>query len=120
MRLKSFIGIIFLSTSFLSGCSWFASHNNPLTVAEVVTKKEDRTVYVAGTVLRTVPLFQNGAYQLQDDTGAVWILTNDPLPKTGDKISVKGKLKLQQLAFAKVERYLAETERQLKLPEAPK
>lgn len=105
--------VLSISSIYLTGCdSWFNSHQNPFSIEEITNKKEGKNIYVAGEVIRTIPLVKNGAYQLQDNTGNVWILTTATLPSMEAKISVKGKVQYQELPFSEKELYLQEIETQ--------
>ena len=101
-----------ISWSLVSCDSWFHSYTNPQSISEIANKKNGKIVYVAGEIIRTVPLVNNGAYQLKDDTDKVWILTNAKLPSTGEKIVIKGKIQYQELPFSEQELYLQEIETQ--------
>lgn len=95
----------------LGGCSlFFSSHQNPLTIAEITNYKEDRKLYIAGEVIRTIYLVNNGAYLVRDNTDEIWILTNTKLPSIGDKISIKGQITSQELPFEEEELYLQQLE----------
>ena len=105
--------VLSISSIYLTGCdSWFNSHQNPFLIKEIANKKEGKNIYVAGEIIRTIPLVNNGAYQLQDSTGNIWILTTATLPSMGAKISVKGKVQYQELPFSEKELYLQEIETQ--------
>lgn len=99
---------LILCLSLISCTSWFNSYQNPLTISEIASKKDGKRVYIAGAVIRTVPLLKNGAYQLQDSTGKIWILTQEKLPLKGDKIAIKGIVRYQELPLVKEELYLEE------------
>ena len=102
------ISIVLVS---LSGCNyWFSSHTNPFEITQIARKKSGSSIYIAGKVIRTIPLVNNGAYQIQDSTGIIWVLTTRTLPKVGENISVKGQIRLQELPFAQTEIYLQEIE----------
>ena len=103
--------ILFTVLTSLSGCNmWFSSHTNPFDISQIARKKSGSQVYIAGTVTRTIPLINYGAYQLQDATGTIWVLTNRNLPSVGNQISVKGQIKLQQFPVAQAQMYLQEIE----------
>ena len=55
------------------------------------------TVHVLGEVVTKAPFLGSGAYQLKDDTGTIWIVTNQTLPEVGDGILLKGQLKYQSV-----------------------
>lgn len=58
------------------------------------------TVYIKGQVGRQVPFIGSGAYELEDPTGTVWVLTRDDLPSSGDTILLKGQVKYQSIPIA--------------------
>ena len=70
-----------------------------ITVKEVTERKIGKTVYLNGKVVHLAPFVGNAAYQLEDSTGKIWIVTSQTPPKVGQKIEVKGKIKYQSLPF---------------------
>ena len=54
----------------------------------------DRDVYVGGTVVKAyaADLFiaEAGAYQVDDGTGKIWVLTKNGVPREGQEVSLKG------------------------------
>ncbi|HEY9857858.1 MAG TPA: hypothetical protein V6D16_00015 [Candidatus Obscuribacterales bacterium] len=57
----------------------------------------DRIVHIQGNVVRQVPLMQKQAYEIQDQTGSIWIVTQKDAPKSGKAVLVKGKVRYQQI-----------------------
>ena len=55
------------------------------------------TVFLQGQVTTRAPFLAAGAYKLQDATGAIWVITNQPLPNVGDEVSLKGQLQFQSI-----------------------
>jgi hypothetical protein len=107
-QIFSWVILLIAAISLTSCDSWFSSHTNPLSISEIINKRNEQKVYIAGEVIRTVPLLKNGAYQIQDNTGKVWILTKAKLPSKGDKISIQGQISYQELPFSQEELYLQE------------
>jgi uncharacterized protein YdeI (BOF family) len=60
-------------------------------------QKLDRIVYIQGNVMRQVPLVQKQAYEIQDRTGSIWIVTQKSAPKAGEAVLIKGKVRYQQI-----------------------
>lgn len=54
-------------------------------------------VYLQGKVIDQAPFLKAGAYQIQDATGKIWIVTNQTLPNVGDTIVIKGKLEFKSI-----------------------
>ena len=74
----------------------------------------DRSVSVAGTVVRRVALVEAMAYLLEDDTGSVWVRTDRPLSEAEQQVTTTGTIAVLETG----ERYLLETEREATVPEA--
>lgn len=88
-------------------------------VAEVSQQKIDKTVSLTGKVVHVSPLIDRAAYQIEDATGKIWVVTTQNLPELGQPISIKGQIKYQSLPFAEQELgelYLVELEQ---LPISP-
>ncbi|NJN74979.1 MAG: hypothetical protein HC796_00320 [Synechococcaceae cyanobacterium RL_1_2] len=56
------------------------------------TGQEGQIYVVTGTVEALTYLLSQGAYQLKDNTGSVWIVTPGKMPRIGDRLSVRAKL----------------------------
>lgn len=61
-----------------------ASLQNPST--------KNAKIHVKGTVRAIVPILEGTVYELQDDSGKVWVLTRQQVPKAGAEVVVKGKV----------------------------
>ena len=50
---------------------------------------------IKGTVIDTfsVPLVSQGAYQVSDGAGSIWVVTTRGVPAEGEKILVKGSVR---------------------------
>ncbi len=55
---------------------------------------QDKKVIVKGTVIETVaiPIIHDGLYQIDDNTGKIWVLSKD-VPYRGERVIVKGEVK---------------------------
>ena len=62
-----------------------------------VTTAEETIIYLEGTVVDRAPFMGSGSYQLQDETGTVWVVTNGPLPQTGETVQITGKVTYQSI-----------------------
>jgi hypothetical protein len=58
------------------------------------------TVYLKGNVENKAPFLGTGAYLLRDDTGSIWIVSEQPLPSPGDEIVLKGQVTYQSIPIA--------------------
>lgn len=59
------------------------------------------TIYVQGKVRDRAPLLNRAAYQLQDETGKIWVLTHQPLPKSGQVLTIQAKIKTKSMVLNK-------------------
>jgi hypothetical protein len=50
----------------------------------------DREVKLSGSVVDSYSFVGNGAYQIEDSTGKLWIVSNRGVPRKGARVSVKG------------------------------
>jgi hypothetical protein len=52
----------------------------------------NKEVAITGTVTRSVSLLGKGAYEIEDGTGKLWVVSKSGVPREGAKIIVKGKI----------------------------
>ncbi|MCC0177458.1 hypothetical protein I4641_10765 [Waterburya agarophytonicola K14] len=71
-----------------------------ISIEQISPKKIGKIVYLTGKVVHLAPFVDNTAYQIEDITGKIWIITTQQAPKLGQKISIKGKIEYQSLPFA--------------------
>lgn len=74
------------------------------------------TVKLEGRVIDRVPLLDAAVYQLQDETGKIWILTTQSSLKPGERLLVKGKVRFESIPIAGQERgeaYIEEHNREV-------
>ncbi|MDD5289538.1 MAG: hypothetical protein PHY28_10565 [Dehalococcoidales bacterium] len=81
----SILGLMIL----LAGCS------SPTKIGDILanpTEFEGKQVTVKGYVGDTIWLgvLKKGGYQIGDDSGTIWVVTEEPPPQKGVKISTKG------------------------------
>lgn len=63
------------------------------------TVADESLIYLEGKVVDRAPFMDSGSYQLQDETGTIWVLTDENLPQTGEQIIIKGKVAYQSIAI---------------------
>ncbi|MEA5515601.1 hypothetical protein [Nodularia sp. UHCC 0506] len=61
---------------------------------------QEATVYVQGKVEKQVPLIKQWAYQINDSTGKIWVITNQPNLKEGEQVVIKGKIRYKSIPLA--------------------
>lgn len=71
---------------------------NVTKIGEIPTAQNTvATVYLQGEVINRAPLLENAAYKLEDDTGTIWVLTNQAPPNLGDEVLIKGQVQFQSI-----------------------
>ena len=58
------------------------------------------TVYLKGQVGKQAPFVGSAAYELEDPTGTIWVVTQETLPSSGDTVLLKGQVKYQSIPIA--------------------
>ncbi len=72
-------------------------------IETIKQKKSGKVVYLTGKVTQQAPFINTAAYQIQDETGSVWVVTEQTPPSIEQKIAIKGKIQYQSLPFAEQE-----------------
>jgi hypothetical protein len=57
------------------------------------------SVQIKGRVSSRAPLLGKTLYELQDQTGSIWVLATDPIPTIGDEVVLKGKLVYRSISL---------------------
>ena len=103
-----FSSLLFI-VSLLVGCSGMGEPRSPLLqlnmpkpiarlIHKVTSIEEIHThsapsshpVYLRGRVQQRIPLLNGWIYQLEDDTGSIWVTTQISAPPVGEEILIKG------------------------------
>jgi len=53
----------------------------------------DRTVKLSGEVVDSYSVGNRGAYRLKDDTGELWIVSDEGVPRRTARVTVKGRVR---------------------------
>ncbi|OKH27385.1 hypothetical protein NIES1031_08785 [Chroogloeocystis siderophila 5.2 s.c.1] len=64
------------------------------------TRDQDKTIYVQGRVAALVPLVDWLAYQVEDTSGTIWVLTNQRNIQLEDRVLIEGKLRYHSIPVA--------------------
>ncbi|HEY9845345.1 MAG TPA: hypothetical protein V6D03_04025 [Candidatus Caenarcaniphilales bacterium] len=83
----------------LVSCSRLAQMGIGITDVQDVKQQwqHDSTVYIQGAVSNQVQLLESWAYQVQDKTGAIWVLTKQPVPARANHVLLKGRVRYQAI-----------------------
>jgi hypothetical protein len=80
--------IVILAATLLSGCA-------PMTIGRInadPSRFQNRTVRVTGTVTNSVGLMGKGGYQLEDNTGKIYVISGKGVPSRGSHVTVTGRV----------------------------
>lgn len=53
----------------------------------------NRDVTLHGDVIKSASVLGHGAYQLDDGTGTIWVVSNRGVPRQGARVKVKGRVR---------------------------
>ncbi len=68
-------------------------------VRDIQKNKQHFSVHVKGKIAAQAPLGVGvRAYELRDETGSIWIVTNSEVPSTGTSVVVKGTVRHKQIS----------------------
>ncbi|MEA5618501.1 hypothetical protein VB711_11735 [Cronbergia sp. UHCC 0137] len=61
------------------------------------TQTQSATVSIEGKIEKQAPMIQRWAYQINDTTGKIWVLTKQDNLQLGQQVVLKGKVKYQSI-----------------------
>ncbi len=105
------LGISLLLLPSISGCSSLTTSNfqvGNITIGSNVTliqeikpdTDQQTTVYIQGKVEKQVPLLEQWAYHINDSTGKIWVITDQPNLKEGEQVVIRGKVRYKSIPLA--------------------
>ena len=84
MRLRTIV----LAAILLAGCA-------PLKIGRInadPSRFRNQTVHVTGTVTNSVGLLGKGGYQIEDETGRIYVISGTGVPSRGSRVAVTGRV----------------------------
>ncbi len=64
----------------------------------IAENPNNQSIYITGKVIKVAPLLGTNAYQVQDSTSSIWVVTTANLPSVGQTILIKCHIKSQSLS----------------------
>ena len=64
-----------------------------VTISDILadpTRYKDKKVGVVGTVTTSFGVLNMGGYEIQDDTGKIYVISNQGVPGRGEEVAVEG------------------------------
>ena len=80
----------------LAAMSLFLAACEQKTINQILAEPNryaNRDVGVLGTVVQSYSVLGRGAYQIEDGTGKLWVISDKGVPRKGARVGVKGKIK---------------------------
>ncbi|MBI2951064.1 hypothetical protein HYY27_03165 [bacterium] len=80
----------------LSALALFVACKEKATIGQVLSDPQryaDREVGVEGNVIQNYSVLGRGAYQIEDGTGRLWVVSEKGVPRKGARVQVKGKVR---------------------------
>jgi hypothetical protein len=89
MKTRIFASLIFLACAvFLTACPQQTSINQ---VNGDPARYRGKEILIVGTVTRSFGALGQGAYELSDETGKIWVLTRRGAPTKGARVGAVGR-----------------------------
>jgi hypothetical protein len=85
-----------LALSLVAGAALAAAACASTSINQVLTdpqKYAERDVQLRGDVTRSVGILGNGAFELDDGTGRIWVVSRRGLPRKGAHVHAEGRLR---------------------------
>ncbi|MBD2137148.1 hypothetical protein H6F32_06015 [Anabaena sp. FACHB-1237] len=87
----------------LYSCGNSTKNLNITEIKTINTQRKDVTVYIQGKIEKVAPLIKQTAYQINDSTGKIWVITHQTNLKIGDQVVLKGQVQYQSIPIANQE-----------------
>lgn len=92
MRLGSksiFLSLLLLGMLLLTACP---QRENISKINADPARYRNKEVGIAGTVTDSYGVLGNGAYEIDDGTGKLWVVTRRGVPSRGSRVGAKGRI----------------------------
>jgi hypothetical protein len=88
------LGILTLGVAAIFGCD---RGKSVMEIRQIKQNDRGSIVYIQGKVRSQAPFLGSTAYQLEDRTGKIWILSDRAIPTQGAEILVEGKVEYESI-----------------------
>ncbi|MGY6530234.1 MAG: hypothetical protein ACXITR_09920 [Cyanobacterium sp.] len=98
----SWRSVLIVASLLTSSCAYlinggFAGENQ-VKIEDIATLPQDNVqIKIEGTVKNVIPLVNGYAYELEDTTGSIWVVTTGEKPEVGQKITSQAMVKHQEI-----------------------
>jgi hypothetical protein len=74
---------------------------NVTPIGKIKPKQDNQAiVYIQGQVEKQAPMIKQWAYQINDSTGKIWVVTNQKNLGEGSQVVIKGKVRYRSIPLA--------------------
>ncbi len=88
MKSKSLLPLVLLAGLVLAGCGSTKIGR----INADPTRYQNKSVKVTGTVLTSFGVLGKGGYQIEDDTGKIYVISTTGVPSKGARVTVEGRV----------------------------
>lgn len=91
------------------------SSQSAIAIDSLTDQQIDDTITVSGEVAQSAALLEGWLYQIKDETGSLWVLTNSDAPEVGASVTVEGAVRYEAIVVEDIdagEFYIEEKARQ--------
>ncbi|MEL7359858.1 MAG: hypothetical protein AAFN40_25405 [Cyanobacteria bacterium J06560_6] len=72
-------------------------------IDSLMSERVDESVAIKGTVAQRVAILEGWLYQVQDDTGKLWVLADHTAPEVGQLATVEGTLRYEAIVVGEID-----------------
>ena len=78
--------------------------SRPATAIDSLSESQvDKTIAVSGEVVQKAALLEGWMYQVRDETGSLWVLTNRAAPEVGEMATVEGAIRYEPIMVGEID-----------------
>ncbi|MEL6815806.1 MAG: hypothetical protein AAFP03_13480 [Cyanobacteria bacterium J06598_3] len=79
------------------------SSRSTVTIDSLAADKANDSVSVEGRVVQTVGILEGSLYQVQDDTGSLWVLSDRTGPEVDQRVTVAGVVRYEAIVVGEID-----------------
>ncbi len=79
------------------------ANRSVMAIDSITAEQDDKTVAIAGEVTQRSAVLEGWLYELSDDSGGLWILSNNSTPEIGERANVQGVVRYEPIVVGEVD-----------------
>lgn len=72
-------------------------------IGSITADKDDKTVAIAGTVAQRSALLEGWLYEIRDDSGSLWVMSDSSTPEVGEAATVQGVVRYEPIVVGDID-----------------